>query len=89
MVYEKITKGVTPLSRPKLSKKAQEKDDEIKYIYMKLTGIGIIGNSNYIGTSMSRSIQEVKSKEKPIQFLQRIFLLIKILKRVIGFVIQN
>ena len=32
---------------------------------MKLIGIGIIGNSNYIGTILSGSIQEVKPKEKP------------------------
>ena len=38
---------------------------------MKLIGIGILENSNYIGTSLSGSIQEVKSKGKdPIQFLQ-------------------
>ena len=30
MVYGKITKGLPPLRRPKLSKKSQEKDDEIK-----------------------------------------------------------
>ena len=39
--------------------------------YMKLIGIGIIGDSNYIGTSLNGSIQEVESKgKKPIQFLQ-------------------
>ena len=30
---EKITKGLPPLRRPKLSKKSQEKDDEIKKVY--------------------------------------------------------
>ena len=29
MVYEKITKGLIPLSRPKPSKKGQDKYDEI------------------------------------------------------------
>ena len=68
MVYGKITKGLPPLRRPKLSKKAQEKEDGIKK-YMKLIGMGIIGNSNYIGTSLSGSIQEVKSKGKnPFSF---------------------
>ena len=39
---------------------------------MKLIGIGMIGDSNYIGTSLNGSIQEVKSKEKKsIQFLQK------------------
>ena len=41
--------------------------------YMKLIGIGIIGDFNYIGTSLSGLILEVKSKDNnPIQFLQRI-----------------
>ena len=38
---------------------------------MKLIGIGMIGNSNYIGTILNGSIQEMKSKGKnPFQFLQ-------------------
>ena len=38
---------------------------------MKLIGIGIIVDSNYIVTSLNGSIQEVISKRKdPIQFLQ-------------------
>ena len=38
---------------------------------MKLIGIGIVGNSNYIGRGLNGSIQEVKSKgENPIKFLQ-------------------
>ena len=53
---EKITKGLPPLRRPKLSKKAQDKQDEKKN-YMKLIGIGMIGNSNYIGTILSGTIQ--------------------------------
>ena len=66
---EKITKGLTPLRRQKLSKKLQEKEYEIKN-HMNLISIGMIRNSNYIGTSLSGSIQEVKSKtEKPFQFL--------------------
>ena len=56
----KNTKGLPPLRRPKLSKKSQEKEDKIENIYIKLMGIGIIVNSNYIGTSLSGSIQEVK-----------------------------
>ena len=32
--------------------------------YMKLIGIGMIVNSNYIGTSLNGSIQEVKQKGK-------------------------
>ena len=52
---KKITQGLPPLRIPKLSKKSQEKDYEIKN-YTKLIGIGMIGDSNYIGTS------ELKSK---------------------------
>ena len=64
------SKGLPPLRRPKLSKKAQEKEDEIKNIYMKLISGGIIGTSNCIGTSLNGLIQEVKSKGKnPIKFL--------------------
>ena len=62
MVNGKITKRLPPRRRPKLSKKSQEKDDEIKKIYMKLIGVGMVGNSNYIVTSLSGSIKEVKSK---------------------------
>ena len=60
----KKTKGLPPLKRPKLSKKSQEKEDEIKKNYMKLIGIGMIVNSNYIGTSLNGSTEEVKSKGK-------------------------
>ena len=59
----KITKGLPLISIPKISKKSQEKDDGKKK-YMRLISIGMIGNSNYIGTSLSELIQEVKSKEK-------------------------
>ena len=39
---------------------------------MKLIGIRIIGNSKYIGTSLSGSVQEVKLKGKvPIQFIPK------------------
>ena len=57
---EKNTKGLTPLRRPKLSKKSQDKYDLKKNNYMKLIGIEMIGYSNYIGTSKSRSIQKPK-----------------------------
>ena len=56
---EKVTKGLPPLRRPKLSKRAQAKEDEIKN-YIRRTGIGMIGHSNYIGTSLNGLIQEVK-----------------------------
>ena len=57
--------------------------------YTLLIGIVIIGDSNYIGTSLSGLIQEVKLKEKnPIQILQRNTILINILERLIGLAIQ-
>ena len=58
---EKISKRISPLRRPKLGKKSQEKEDHIKN-YMKLIGIIMIGNSNYIGTILNGFLQEVKSK---------------------------
>ena len=57
--YTKKTKGLTPLRIPKLSKKLQEKEEKIKN-YIKRIGIGMIRNSNYIGTSLNGSIQEFK-----------------------------
>ena len=50
----KVAKGLPPLNISRLSKQSQEKEDEIKYIYMKLISGGIIGNSNCIGTSLKR-----------------------------------
>ena len=71
---EKNSKGLPPLRISKLSKKSQEKEDEIFKNYMKLISGVMIGNSNYIGTSLNEKIQEVKLKGKnPIQFLQNIF----------------
>ena len=56
---EKITKGLPPIIRPKLSEKAQYKKGEIEN-NMRIIGIGMIGNSNYIGPRLNGSIQEVK-----------------------------
>ena len=50
---DKISKGLPPLRRSILSKKAQDKEDEIKKNYMKLISGGIIVNSSYIGTSLN------------------------------------
>ena len=63
MEYGKITGGLSPLRRPKLSKKHKRKMMKLK-IYMKLIGGGIIGYSNYIGTRSNGLIQEVTSKGK-------------------------
>ena len=50
--WTKSAKGLTPLKRSKLSKKAQEKEDEIEK-YTKLISGGMIGNFNCIGTSLN------------------------------------
>ena len=82
---EKISKGLPPLRRQKLSKKSQDEEDEIKKNYMKLISGGMIKNSNYIGTSLNGLIQEVKLKGKnPIQFLQKSFTCIKLIELLIG-----
>ena len=42
---------------------------------MKLISVGIIGNQNYIGTSLNGPIQEVEPKGiNPFQFLHEILL---------------
>ena len=54
----KTAKGLHPLKISKIGKKHNKKD-EIKDIYMKILKSGIIGDSNYIGTSLNGLIQEV------------------------------
>ena len=79
-----MTKGLPPHRKHKLSKKAQDKYDEVKNKLYTAIRNGIIGYSKYTGASLIGSIQEVKPKERdPIQFLQRTFILIKILERLI------
>ena len=56
----KNAKVLPPLRRLKLSKKAQEKEDEIKKNYTNMIVIGMVGNFNYTGTSLNGLIQEVK-----------------------------
>ena len=57
---------------------------------MRLIGIGMIGNSDDIVTSLSGTIQEVKSKRKnPIWFLHKIIIYIQLIERRIGLAIQN
>ena len=49
---------------------------ELNVNYTLLIGIGMIGNSNYIGTSLSELIQEVQSKEKHLlSFFKKILYL--------------
>ena len=60
----KITKGIPPLIKQKLSKNNNRKMIKLNGNYTLLIAIVMIGNSNYIGTSLSGLIQEVKSNEK-------------------------
>ena len=72
-IWKNIFEGLSPLRRPKLSKKVQDKGDEIQK-KMKIISGGMIGNSNYIGTSFNGLIQELKLKGKNlIQFIQLFF----------------
>ena len=61
LFMENSSKLLPPLRRSKLSKQAQDKEDKIEN-YMKLISGGMIGNSDYIGTSLNGLIQEVKPK---------------------------
>ena len=54
---EKSYKVLPPLRGSAPSKKLQDKEDEIKKNYMKLTSGRMIGISNYIGTSLNGLIQ--------------------------------
>ena len=68
-------KGLPILSRTKLSKKAQERQDEIHENYMKLISGGMIGDSNCIGKNLNGCVQNLSPKGiNPIQFLQNVLL---------------
>ena len=70
----KSAKGIPPLRISILSKEAKDKEVGFKKNYMKLIIGGMIGNSNYIGTSLNGSIQEVEQKIiNPFQFVQKKF----------------
>ena len=60
---EKVTKGLPPPRRTKLSKNHKRRSMRFKN-YMRLIGIGMIGNYNYIDIILNGSIQKVKSKGK-------------------------
>ena len=65
----KKIKGLPPRRRQKIGKNHKRRRMKLKK-YMKLIGGGMIGYSNYIGTSLNVLTQEVKLKGKiPFQFL--------------------
>ena len=55
----KSAKGLPPLNISKLSKKAQEKQDEIEKNYTNIISGEMIGDSNYIGASLNGWIQNL------------------------------
>ena len=70
---EKSDRGLPPLRRTKLSKKSQERQDEIKKNSMKLISGGMIGNYNFIGTNFNGLILNINPKElNPFLFLQKV-----------------
>ena len=90
MVHGKIDRGIPPSRRTKLTKKAQERQDEIQKNYMKLISGGMIGNSNYIGTILNELILNITPKElKSFMFLQKSFTLIKVIEQLILLAIMN
>ena len=73
---KKSAKGLPPPRRTKLSKKAQERQDEKNY--MNLISGGMIGNSSCIGTNLNGLILNISPKEiNPFLFPQKSFTLIK------------
>ena len=90
MVFEKCERGLPPLKRIKLSKKAQERHDYIKKNCINLIGGGMIGNSNCIGTSLNGLILNQPPKElNPIKFLQKSYIIIIMIEQLILLVILN
>ena len=72
-----IARGLPPLKRTKLSKKHKKGRIIFKRNCMNLIGGGIIGNSNYIGTSLNGLILNITPKELiPFLFLQKSFILV-------------
>ena len=71
-----------------MDKNQKRKIMKLERNYIFLIGVGIIGKYNYIGKILSRIIQGVKFKEKPMQFLQINYILIKIVERLIWLVIH-
>ena len=87
---KKCERGLPPLKRAKLSKKAQERHGYIYKSCMNLIGGGMIGNSNCTGTSLNGLILNQPPKElNPFQFLQKSSILVKMIEQLIVLVILN
>ena len=81
MVHGKISRVLPPLRITKKNKKAQESQDEMQKNNMKLISGGMIGNYNYIGTSLNGLIINLTPKElNPFLFLRKCFILVKMIQ---------
>ena len=90
MVFEKYARGLPPLKRTKLSKKAQDRHDIIFKNFMNIIGGRMIGNSNCIGTSLNGFILNQLPKQlNSFQFLQKRSILIIMIEQLILLVILN
>ena len=87
---KKCAKGLPPLKKTKLSKKAQERDYIIKKNLMNIICGGMMGNFDYIGTCLNGLIQNQHPKElNPFQFLEKSYILIIMIEQLILLVIIN
>ena len=78
------------MRRTKLSKKSQERQDDIQKKLYEANSGGIIGNSNCIGTNLNGWILNLPPTEiNPIVFLKKRFTLIKMIEHLIGLAILN
>ena len=59
---DKSARGLPPLRRTRLSKKAQERQDKIQKNYMKIISGGMIGDFNCIGKNLNGSILNLTPK---------------------------
>ena len=87
---KKCERGLPPLKRKKLSKKAQDWHNFIKKNYMNIIGGGMIGNPNCIGKRLNGLILNQPPKElNPIKFLQKNYILVTMIEHLILLVIIN
>ena len=86
----KSARGLPPLRRTKISKNAQERQNEIQRKYMKLISGGMIVNYNCIGTNLNWLILNLTPKElNPFLFLQKRLALINVIEQLMLLAILN
>ena len=75
LYMKKSDKGIPPLNRSKLSKKHKKSRIKSKNIFLNLLSGGMLGDSNYIGTSLNGWIQKLSPKGiNHIQFIRKSFI---------------